>query len=75
MCKSYKIFHAKGLKKEDKYLWKMRQENKPILLLRYNEREGKAELHLTFLAHILSTHIAHNLRRVFPSGQAYSNGL
>lgn len=42
-----------------------------VILLRYNETEGKTELRLTFQAQVLSIHIVHNLQTVVPSGQAY----
>lgn len=71
----YKTFHAEYTKKKGKYFWKMRHENKPILLLRYKETEGKTELCLTFPVQVLSIHTVHNLQVVAPSGQTYWYGL
>lgn len=56
--------------KKDKYFWIIRHENEPILLLRYNDTERKAELHLTFQA-LLRLIPFDNLQLVLPSGQAY----
>lgn len=57
--------------KKDKYFQTIRHENKPILLLRYNDTEWKAEVHLTFRVHLRLIPIVDNLQVVFPSGQSY----